>query len=154
MSLNFADVTSQSRYARLSNTPSNLTTWCAADFYRHWKSIASAGFEPASLGSSDKGTSHYTTVATSVLLKTLIFARPVKTCLAFYRTQRLIAVPARTTIGLCQMVYSQLPSGSNPADGMDVCLLCFCVVLSCVGKGLCDGPITRPEESYRVSVCD
>jgi hypothetical protein len=24
-------------------------------------------------------------------------------------------------------------------------------VLSCVGKGLCDGLITRPEESYRVS---
>jgi hypothetical protein len=26
------------------------------------------------------------------------------------------------------------------------------VVLSCVGRGLCDGLITRPE-SYRVSVC-
>jgi hypothetical protein len=26
-------------------------------------------------------------------------------------------------------------------------------VLSCVGRGLCDGLITRPEESYRVSVC-
>jgi hypothetical protein len=33
---------------------------------------------------------------------------------------------------------------------MDVCLLCFYVVLSCVGRGLCDGLITRPEESYRV----
>jgi hypothetical protein len=39
---------------------------------------------------------------------------------------------------------------------MYVCLLCLYVVLSCVGKGLCDGLITRPEESYRVSlyVCD
>jgi hypothetical protein len=27
------------------------------------------------------------------------------------------------------------------------------VVLSCVGRGLCDGLITRPEESYRVSKC-
>jgi hypothetical protein len=27
------------------------------------------------------------------------------------------------------------------------------VVLSCVGRGLCDGLITRPEESYRVSNC-
>jgi hypothetical protein len=36
---------------------------------------------------------------------------------------------------------------------MDVCLLCLCVVLSCVGRGLCDGLITRPEESYRMSVC-
>jgi hypothetical protein len=30
---------------------------------------------------------------------------------------------------------------------------CLSVVLSCVGRGLCDGLITRPEESYRVSVC-
>jgi hypothetical protein len=27
------------------------------------------------------------------------------------------------------------------------------VVLSCVGRGFCDGLITSPEESYRVSVC-
>jgi hypothetical protein len=44
-------------------------------------------------------------------------------------------------------------TGSNPAEGMDVCLLCLYVVLSCVGRGLCDGLITRPEETYRVSVC-
>jgi hypothetical protein len=36
---------------------------------------------------------------------------------------------------------------------MDVCLLCLYVVLFCVGRGLCDGLITRPEESYRVSNC-
>jgi hypothetical protein len=36
---------------------------------------------------------------------------------------------------------------------MDVCLLCLYVVLSCVGRGPCDGLITCPEESYRVSVC-
>jgi hypothetical protein len=42
--------------------------------------------------------------------------------------------------------------GSNPAEGMNVSLLCLYVVLSCVGRGLCDGLITRPEESYRV--CD
>ena len=34
-------------------------------------------------------------------------------------------------------------AGSIQAGGMDVCC-----VLS--GRGLCDGPITRPEESYRV----
>jgi hypothetical protein len=44
-------------------------------------------------------------------------------------------------------------AGSNPSEGMDVCLLCLYVVLSCAGRGLCDGMITRPEESYRVSVC-
>jgi hypothetical protein len=36
---------------------------------------------------------------------------------------------------------------------MDISLLCLYVVLSCVGRGLCDGLTTRPEESYRVSVC-
>jgi hypothetical protein len=30
---------------------------------------------------------------------------------------------------------------------MDVCHLCLCVMLSCLGRGLCDGLITRPEES-------
>jgi hypothetical protein len=39
-------------------------------------------------------------------------------------------------------------AGSNPAGGTDVC--CECCVLS--GRGLCDGPIPRPEESYRVCV--
>jgi hypothetical protein len=36
-------------------------------------------------------------------------------------------------------------AGSNPAGGMDVCLS---IMLS--SRGLCDGLITRPEESYRV----
>jgi hypothetical protein len=56
-------------------------------------------------------------------------------------------------IYICQ---SQWPRGlrrrSEAARGMDVCLLCLYVVLSCVGRGLCNGLITRPEESYRVSV--
>ena len=37
-------------------------------------------------------------------------------------------------------------AGSNPTGGMDVCR--ECCVLS--GRGLCDGPITRPAESYQV----
>ena len=44
--------------------------------------------------------------------------------------------------------------GSNPTGG-NGCLSCECCVLS--GRGLCDGLITRPEESYRlwrVVVCD
>jgi hypothetical protein len=36
---------------------------------------------------------------------------------------------------------------------MGVCHLCLYVVLSCVGRGLCDGLITRPEQSYSVAVC-
>ena len=38
--------------------------------------------------------------------------------------------------------------GSNPAEGMDVHLLC------CVGSCLCDELITRSEESHRVHVSD
>jgi hypothetical protein len=40
--------------------------------------------------------------------------------------------------------------GSNPANVVDVCLLQLWYV---VRYSLCDGPITRPEESYRVCVC-
>ena len=36
--------------------------------------------------------------------------------------------------------------GSNPTGDMDVC--CGCCVLS--GGGLCDEPITRPKESFRL----
>jgi hypothetical protein len=36
---------------------------------------------------------------------------------------------------------------------MDVCLLCLCIVLSCVDVGFFNGLITHPEESYRVSNC-
>jgi hypothetical protein len=53
---------------------------------------------------------------------------------------------------VCDRIVAGI-AGSNPFRGMDVCLLCLYVVLSCVGRGLRDGLITRPEESYRVSVC-
>jgi hypothetical protein len=49
-------------------------------------------------------------------------------------------------------VCSSLIAGKavkNP-KGMDVCLL---FVVCCVGSGLCDRLITRPEESYGVCVC-
>jgi hypothetical protein len=42
-------------------------------------------------------------------------------------------------------------AGLNPAEGMDVFHLCLYVVLFCVGRGLCDGLMTLPKESYRVS---
>jgi hypothetical protein len=41
----------------------------------------------------------------------------------------------------------------NLAEGIDVCVLCLYVVLYCVGRGLYDGLITRPEESYGASNC-
>jgi hypothetical protein len=44
-------------------------------------------------------------------------------------------------------------AGLNPIQGMDVCLLDLYVVLSCVGRVLCDGLITHPEESYSARTC-
>jgi hypothetical protein len=64
-------------------------------------------------------------------------------------------VVTRSKAKVCGRMVART-AGSNPARGMDVCLLCLYVVLSCVGRGLCDGLITRPEEIYRVSkyICD
>jgi hypothetical protein len=42
-------------------------------------------------------------------------------------------------------------AGSDPAEGMDVRLLCL--LLCCVGSGPCDEPITHSEGSYCVCVC-
>jgi hypothetical protein len=61
-----------------------------------------------------------------------------------------IPVAARSKTWVCGRLVVGI-TGSNPDEGMDVCLLCLYVVLSCVGRGFCDGLIARPEESYRVS---
>jgi hypothetical protein len=66
----------------------------------------------------------------------------------------LAAVPIPVAVRIKTQVCGRLVSGiagSNPARGMEVYLLCLYAVLSCVGRGLCDGLITRPEESCRVS---
>jgi hypothetical protein len=54
-------------------------------------------------------------------------------------------VAARSKAWVCGRLVAGIP-GTKPAEGMDVCLLYLNVVLSCVGTGLCDGLITRPEE--------
>jgi hypothetical protein len=62
-----------------------------------------------------------------------------------------VPVAARSKAWVCGRSPAEIV-GSNATGGMDVCLL---RVLS--GRGLCDGLITRPEESYRLScvfVCD
>jgi hypothetical protein len=59
-------------------------------------------------------------------------------------------VAAQSKVGLRPLARV---TGSNSARGHGCLYLCLYVVLSCVGRGLCDGLITRPEESYRVSVC-
>jgi hypothetical protein len=44
-------------------------------------------------------------------------------------------------------------ASSNPAEGMDVFLLCLYVMMSCVGRGIYYWQFTCPEESYRPSSC-
>ena len=59
----------------------------------------------------------------------------------------LIQVAARSSEWVCDRSFAGI-AGSNPAGCMDVSCEC-CVML---GSGLCDGPIPRPEESYRLYV--
>ena len=54
-----------------------------------------------------------------------------------------ISVASRSKASVCGRSPAEIVS-SNPTGGMDV--YCECCVLS--GRGLCDGLITRPEESY------
>ena len=59
-----------------------------------------------------------------------------------------VPVAARSKAWVCGHSPAEIV-GSNPTEGMDVCLLS--------GRGLCDELITRPEESCRlwcVVVCD
>jgi hypothetical protein len=56
-----------------------------------------------------------------------------------------IPVAARSKAWVCGGSLAGI-GGSNPAAGMNVC--CECCVL--LGKGLCNGLITRPEKSKRV----
>jgi hypothetical protein len=65
-----------------------------------------------------------------------------------------IPVAARSNAWVCGRLVAGI-AVSNTAVGMDIDLLCLHVMLSCVGRGLCDGLITRPDESYRVclTVC-
>jgi hypothetical protein len=59
-----------------------------------------------------------------------------------------IAVAARSQACVCLRSLAG-SVGSSSARDKDVFLVCF--VLS--GRGLCVGPITRPEECYRLCVC-
>jgi hypothetical protein len=56
-----------------------------------------------------------------------------------------IPVAARSKAWVCGRSLAGI-AGSNLAGGMDVCRD-YCVLS---GRGLCDWPITRPEESYQV----
>jgi hypothetical protein len=65
-----------------------------------------------------------------------------------------ISVSERSKARVCGRSLAGI-EGSNPAGGMDICESCESCVLS--GRGLCDGPIPRPEKCYQlccVTVCD
>jgi len=59
-----------------------------------------------------------------------------------------VPVVARSKVWVCCRLHPG-NAGSNSAGDMDVC--CECCAL--LGRGLCDGLITRPEESYCASLC-
>jgi hypothetical protein len=65
-------------------------------------------------------------------------------CLLYIAFQQ--ATYVRSKAYLCGRALAGI-MGLNPTGGMDICLLCV-FVLS--GRGLCDGPIPRPEESHRL----
>jgi len=67
----------------------------------------------------------------------------------FLNTIYAVAAPvaARSKAWICGCLVAGIV-GSNPAGDMYVSLSRVCCVLS--GRGLCDGLITRPEESYRL----
>ena len=54
---------------------------------------------------------------------------------------------ARSNAWVCGSSLSEI-EGSNPTGQAWMSVYCECGVLS--GRGLCDGLITRPEESYTV----
>jgi hypothetical protein len=58
-----------------------------------------------------------------------------------------IPMTAPSTACVCGRSLAGI-AGSNPDGNMDVCLSCDSRVL--LDKGLCDGLMPRPEESYRV----
>ena len=57
----------------------------------------------------------------------------------------MVPVAARSKGSACGRALAEIV-GSGTAEGMDICPLCVCCILS--GRGLCGGPIPRPEESY------
>jgi hypothetical protein len=55
---------------------------------------------------------------------------------------------ARSTANVCGCSLAEI-AGSNAAGDTDVCRECC----GLSGSGLCEGPISRPEGSYRACAC-
>jgi hypothetical protein len=73
----------------------------------------------------------------------LTLRKHVKRTIMFLRP---IPVDARSKASVCDLSLA----GVRIPPGIWMSLYCECCLLS--GRGLCDGLITRPEESYRVRV--
>ena len=79
-----------------------------------------------------------------LVVPTVVWLRYTKFC---YSSGSDIPEAAWSKTCVCGRALAGI-AGSNPAGGMDVCLLwVLCVVRK---TGLCDGPVTRPKEIYRV----
>jgi hypothetical protein len=63
-----------------------------------------------------------------------------------YDIQWPIPVAAQSKAQVCGRALAGIV-GSNPTGGM---IFVSCTVFVLSGRGLCDGPIPRPEESYRM----
>ena len=61
-----------------------------------------------------------------------------------------MALAARSKAWVCGHLLLGV-AGSNPAGGAWMSVCCECSLFS--GTHLSEGPITRPDESYRVCVC-
>jgi hypothetical protein len=60
-------------------------------------------------------------------------------------------VAARSKAWVCGQLLAGLAGLSTAGGHGCLSLVSECCILS--GRGLCEGPIPRPEESYRVCVC-
>jgi len=65
------------------------------------------------------------------------------------RSPKPKSVPSLRAVGVLPLDCWDCGFESRWGEWMAVC--CECCVLS--GRGLCDGPIARPEESYRLWCC-
>ena len=63
-----------------------------------------------------------------------------------------MAIPVASLSTACYFGHSLLGTSDSNSSERDRCLSVVNVVC-CVGSGLCDGSITRQEESYRMCLC-
>ena len=78
---------------------------------------------------------------THIRPKTLVEKLRKKYHLGYLKVGKKIPVAERSKAWACSRSPAGI-AGSNDSGGMDVCVLS--------GRGLCDGLITHPEESYRL----